>query len=264
MVKSLVHPPFVVQRCLYLDSHLEDMAFVCLANPTAGIFQGDHQRISVTVEPGAKAHITNQSATKIHAMPEGSASQETVLTVGDGGHLEFLPEPLIPFRGSRFRSSTSITVAPTGTLLYAELIAPGRTARGEVLAFDTLESRLTICRPNGPPLYHESYRLEPRAHSLLTVPVFGPFDTPVLGSLLALTGTVDAQAVARELLAAIRSETEQSPKIQVGISRLPQDNGVGVKVLASDTQTVKCALMCLASKARKLLLGYGLPHPRKY
>ena len=264
LVKRRVRPPFVVQRCLYLDSRQEDMAYVFLANPTAGIFQGDHQRISIAAGPGAKAHVTTQSATKVHTMPEGSASQEIELTVEDRGYLEYLPEPLIPFKGSRFSQSTTITVAPMGTLLYGDVITPGRIARGEILAYESLEIRLMAISPGGPPIYREAYRLEPKRRSPLTATIFGRFDTPVLGSFLAVAGPVGSQSVADELLAAAACETERSPEIEVGVSRLPQGSGVGVKILGSETQRVKSALMCLASRARTFLTGYPLPSPRKY
>ncbi len=106
LARKRVAPPLVVQRALYLDQALPDMAFIYLANPTAGILQGDHLKIRVKVAPGAKAHLTTQSATKVFAMPDGSALQETELTVEKGGYLEYLPDQLIPFRGARFSQRT--------------------------------------------------------------------------------------------------------------------------------------------------------------
>ena len=265
LVKRLVNSPFVVQRCFYLDGRLEDMAYVFLANPTAGIFQGDHQCIAVNVEAGAKAHVTNQSATKVHTMPEGSASQETQLTVGDGAYLEYLPEPLIPFKGSRFSQSTTITVAPTGTLLYWEILAPGRVARGESLAYEWLENRLTIRTPEGVPTYHEAYRLEPRLESPHSLAILGRSDTPTLGTLVIVSkSSVDGQAMADKCRQVVESGSgDQDDKI-VGLSCLPCGAGVGVKMIGTETQAVKSVLKALASGARKLLTGAELPESRKY
>ena len=130
LVTSMVRAPFVVQRPFYLDSVHDEMAFVFLANPTAGIFQGDIQRISVAVGPAARAHGTNQSATKVHAMPEGFAWQETELLIENDGYLEYLPEPIIPFKGARFGQRTRITVASTGSLLYGEILHRGGWPEG--------------------------------------------------------------------------------------------------------------------------------------
>ena len=268
LVRSLVRPPFVVQRAFYLDSLLEDMAFVFLANPTAGIFQGDFQRISIVVGPGARAHVTNQSATKVHTMPESisgaGASQETGLSVEDNAYLEYLPEPLIPFQGARLRQSTRISVAPGGALLFGEVTAPGRVARGEVLAYDYLQSRLTVCRPNGIPIYHESYRLEPRARDPRSPVIFGSAAAPTLGSLLIVSDSVDARGMADRLGQCARSEPGNNSQVSVGTTCLPGGSGVGVKVLGSETQQVKAVLTQLASEARRLITGAPLPLSRKY
>ena len=225
LVRSLVRPPFVVQRAFYLDSLLEDMAFVFLANPTAGIFQGDFQRISIVVGPGARAHVTNQSATKVHTMPESisgaGASQETGLSVEDNAYLEYLPEPLIPFQGARLRQSTRISVAPGGALLFGEVTAPGRVARGEVLAYGYLQNRLTVCRPKGIPIYHESYRLEPRARDPRSAVILGSAAAPTMGSLLIVTDRVDAQGMADRLGQCARSEFMNDTQVSVGTTCLP-------------------------------------------
>ena len=264
LAKSLVRPPFVVQRALYLDIGLDDMAFLFLANPTAGIFQGDHQRISVSLGPGARAHITTQSAAKIHAMPDSFAAQETCLTVEDGAYLEYLPEPLVPFQGARFRQESQVTVAPGGSLLYGEIIAPGRLARGESLAYEWLESRLTISRSLGGPIYHESYRLEPRTKSKLWSAVLGLVDTPVIGSLLVVSGKVDAGILVGRLRESVRAEWEREHGIRMGVTALAWNTGVAVKVMGAETQPVKIALTELASVARESITGAPLPFVRRY
>ena len=264
LVKSLARPPFVVQRTFYLDSQLDDMAFVFLANPTAGIFQGDRQSISIIVGPDAKAHVTNQSATKVHAMPESSAAQETGLVVEDCGYLEYLPEPLIPFGGSRFSQKTRINVAPTGMLLYWEIIAQGRIARGENLAYERLENRLTVRRPGGSLLYHETFRLEPRARSPLSMIILGSVAAPVLGSLLVVTGALDAQSMADRLRNEAPNLLASPQGVRMGVTCLPYEAGVGVKVLGPEIQPVKRVLTAMASAARELLTGAPLPPSRKY
>ncbi len=282
LVKSRIRPPLAIQRALYLDNSLPDMAFVFVANPTAGIFQGDHQHIKVEVQPGTKAHVSNQSANKIHAMPDSDAYQQTNLGVADNSYLEYLPEPLIPFRGSRFTQETRITVSETGSLLYSEITTPGRVARGEVLDFDWLVTRLTISRPvsgnscgppdvgpiYGDPIYHEAYRLEPRTNPLQTAAVLGRHYAPTLGSLLIITAVIPAPDLAAELRRIINPAADgveaMSPDLSIGATCLPGDCGVGVKVIGPDTQAVKSALTLLASASRHLLIGSPLPPSRKY
>ncbi len=235
------------------------MAFVILANPTAGIFQGDRQTIAVTLEPEARAHVTNQSATKVHRMPDSFAVQDTSLTIGESAHLEYLPEPVIPFKGARIRQETNISVASSGALLYGEIIAPGRVAFGENLDYESFQNCLTVSRPEGELLYREAYRLEPRVCPPWSPVVLGLADTPTLGFLLIVTAAVKAQVLQAHL-----QEGGVVEGTTMGITTLPRDCGVGIKVIGPEMQGVKSTLTALASKARQLLTGFGLPASRKY
>ena len=80
LIRSRTRPPLFVQRALYVDEALPDLAVVHLINPTAGVLAGDRLVVEVGLEARARARVTTQSATKLYAMPEGEASQETRLT----------------------------------------------------------------------------------------------------------------------------------------------------------------------------------------
>ena len=264
LVKSHVTPPLVVQRALYLDENLDDMAFVYLANPTAGIFQGDRQTIEIKVSPGAKAHVTNQSATKIHAMPELSAYQDTRLIVEDRGYLEYLPEPIIPFQGARFSQRANISVAATGTLIYAEILAPGRLAHGELLAYHWLRNSLTVSRPDGFPIYHEAYCLQPEVRLPLVNGILMDERRATLGTMLILTSDVQAAVLADKLRECLNGSLAASRDNEVGITSLSGGHGVGIKVIGSEAQSVKSVLTHLWSASRRQLLGAEAPALRKY
>lgn len=250
--------PLAIQRALYLDDRLRDMAFVMLVNPGPGILQGDHQTIRVEVKANARAHVTNQSATKLHRMPDSGAAVQTTLIVGDGAHLEYLPEPVIPFAGTRITQQTRITVASSGTLFFWEITAPGRVAFGESLEYEHLRNDLTISRPDGQALCREAFLLQPRLRSLRSAVVAGPVDHPTLGSLWIVSSRPDA-AVLRDRL----REAPIPDGARVGITTLPFDAGVGVKVIGPQLQVVKSILTSLAARARDLALGSPLTLCRK-
>ncbi len=63
----------------HLDAAAPDMAFVYVQNPTGGVFAGDRLLTSVTADPGARVHLTTQSATKLYRMEGGEARQELTL-----------------------------------------------------------------------------------------------------------------------------------------------------------------------------------------
>ena len=264
LVKSHVKPPLVVQRTLYLDENLDDMAFVYLANPTTGIFQGDRQTIEIKVSPGAKAHVTNQSATKIHAMPELSASLDTRLIVEEQGYLEYLPEPIIPFQGARFSQRAHISVATNGTLIYAEIIAPGRLAHGELLAYHHLSNSLTVSRPDGFPIYHEAYCLQPEVRFLLASGILMNERRSTLGTMLIVTNDLEAAVLADRLRECLYGSFAASWDNKVGITSLSGGHCVRIKVIGIETQSVKSILTHLWSASRRQLLGSEAPAPRKY
>jgi urease accessory protein len=272
LVRCQTKPPLVVQRALYLDETLPDMAFVYLCNPTAGVLQGDNLRVKVHLSPDAKCHLTTQAATKVYAMPLGSARQETCLDVSEGAWLEYLPDPVIPFSGSRFFQNTSITISPKATLIYGEIITQGRTARGESLAYTRLDSHLTVRTPDGLPIYHQSSSLMPGSRSPIGRGILGIagltgnngppglLGATVLGTLLVVAEGVESDLFRVWLLGLLA----EWGKVAAGVSLLPGGGGIGIKVLAEEVQLAKAVLRRAWAEVRREILGVDVPPLRKY
>ncbi len=120
--------------------HLDEGVLVVnVANPTAGLFAGDRIRYDIGVESGARMLLTAPSASRAHRIVEGDARVEQEFRVARGGWLECWPEMFIPQGGARYRQKTTVRVEEGGELLLIEMIAPGRTASGEVFAFAELD-----------------------------------------------------------------------------------------------------------------------------
>ena len=101
---------------------------------------------------GARAHLTTQSATKVHAMDANYGFVTQTIALADGAYLEFLPDPLLLHRGARFASRTRITIAPTATLLLfgdraARPQAPPCRTRASAVTLMALET--SAARPDG-------------------------------------------------------------------------------------------------------------------
>lgn len=111
---------------------------VQVVNPTAGILSGDTLKSDITVGPRAALLVTTPSATRIFQMDTGSAESRQRFEVQSEGWLDVLPEPLVPHRGSCFRQTTEIEAAPDANFFYADLLLPGRIARGETWAWTRL------------------------------------------------------------------------------------------------------------------------------
>ena len=165
--------PLAVVRAFALDG---GGALVHLHNLSGGVLGGDRLRLELEVGPGAWAQVTTTGATRVYrTLPSAETPIETrVARVASGGLLEYLPDPLIPFAGVRYRQETRIDLEPEAGLFWWETVAPGRAARGEIFGYERLDLRLEI-RAGGRLAAMERARLEPRQRPLDSPARLGPY-----------------------------------------------------------------------------------------
>src|SRR5215813_13375054 len=187
--------PYRAQRALYCDDAMPDLAHVFVITTTGCLLQGDRMALEIALAEGARAHVTTQSATKIHSMDANYAAQTQTISLADDAYLEFLPDPIIPHRRARFVSDTRITVAPSATLLYAEIIQPGRKHHHpeECFGAAVLSMALVLSRPGGGTLFAEKLLVEPRRYVMRQTGVMGPFD--VFANVLLCTPKEQAERI---------------------------------------------------------------------
>src|SRR5262249_55365932 len=94
--------PLHVYRPIHLDENLPGMAFVFVQQFGDGYVQGDRCRIDIDCGPGTEVHVTTQAATSVYRAQCNSATQHVNLRAAPGAVLEYLPDAVVPFRGSRF------------------------------------------------------------------------------------------------------------------------------------------------------------------
>jgi urease accessory protein len=134
--------PFHVGKA-YWDEEAKALR-VQVVNPTAGILEGDKLEMDIAVGRGAALLVTTPSASRVFHMRSGEAVASQRFSVETGGWLEFLPEPLVPHDQSSFRQTTKIDVAEGGEIVFADLLMPGRIARGETWAWSRLRLELAV------------------------------------------------------------------------------------------------------------------------
>ncbi len=88
--------PFLVQRALYWDEAMPQMPCIFIITTTGCVLQGDRMALEIEVGKNAQAHVTTQSATKVHMMNANYASQLQDIVVEEGGYLEYMPESAHP------------------------------------------------------------------------------------------------------------------------------------------------------------------------
>lgn len=247
--------PFLVQRALYWDQGLPDMACVYLITTSGGILQGDRYALEIEVAADASAHVTTQGATKIQSMDANYAAQAQTLRLHEGAYLEYVPEPVIPYRGSRFITETRIEAHPSATLFYSEILLPGRRYHhpDEYFGFDVFSSTTTGFTPEGRETFSEKFVLEPKRSPLRQVGVMGTFD--VWANVLLITPNACAEAIRARVDAELRS----TETLAWGAGILPNDAGLVFKVLGDEVQPVKTKVREFQAIVRDVVKGTTLP-----
>jgi urease accessory protein len=169
----------------------EDVLVVNIVNPTAGLLGGDRVDYDVAVEMGARVLLTAPSASRAHRIVEGDARVTQEYRVAAGGWLESWPEIFIPQGGARYRQRTSLRVEEGGGALLIEMLAPGRTASGEIHAFEELNWETEVFLGDVK-IARERYRLEPE--SAVLEAMRAQFATPYYASGLVVSSELSANS----------------------------------------------------------------------
>jgi urease accessory protein len=143
-----------------------------LINTSGGLVQGDRLNVAVALKHHAGACMMTQSANKIYGMEKNCAVQHNEIRLDSGAYLEFVPEPNIPYGGSRFFQSTTIHLKKNSTLFYWDIIYPGRYARGEEFLYDIYYSGLDMLI-EGEPALIDTIRIEPKKHDPRSAGILG-------------------------------------------------------------------------------------------
>jgi urease accessory protein len=166
-------PPWRVVRGFPTPSG-ETLAHV--HNLSGGILDTDSLSWQVDVGPGAQAQVTSTGATRVYRSrsPESRASQHMSMNIAAGAYLEYLPDQLIPFAGSRFDQTARVELARGGSLIWWDRIAPGREASDEIFRFESLTSDFELIA-DGEPVAIERWALSPLVQRLDSTARLGPF-----------------------------------------------------------------------------------------
>ncbi|MGB6673984.1 MAG: urease accessory protein UreD [Candidatus Nitrosopolaris sp.] len=249
--------PLFTQRALYLEESLPSMAYIYIMSPSGGILQGDRYRMDIVLKNKACAHITTQGATRVYRMERNYATQIVNVVVDEGCYLEFVPDQLIPFRDSRFYQTVNLKVHDNGTMLYSEMIVPGRVASGESFQYDICYMKALARNQNDNLRFIDIAILEPKKRNLNTVGILGTFD--VVGSTYILT---KADYV-KELKDEINSGLQKFTHFSGGASILPYNSGVIVRMLGNVASDIRNAIYEIIRITRKIILNASFSGMRK-
>ena len=260
---QLVHhyqkSPLQIMRPLYYDPLRPDMPLTFLISTGGGVLQGDRLRTDIVFGEDTSAHVTTQTHAKYYRMERDYATAMVNLTLAPGAFAEYLPDPVIPFADSRTYQLTRATVDESATLIASDTVYAGRVAHGERHRYKIFAADFEVRRPDGTIVLLDRVRLSPEEGGVGGAAVLD--DHEVLSMLYVVTAARPAQEVADHLHAVLADVVEGD--LLVGVSVLPYEAGVSVRMVGDDTIAVARAHTAAWGCVHELLTGKAAPRMRK-
>ena len=249
--------PLFIQRALYLEESIPSMAYIYVISPSGGILQGDRYRIVIKLSNNAHAHITTQGATRIYKMEKDYATQMIDIIVEEGCYCEYIPDQIIPYANSRFYQLTNLKVHENATMIYSEILVPGRVASGEKFEYDICYIKTLATNHVVKLRFIDALKLMPKKDNFKARGIMENFS--ILGNVYILAKVEHAKYLKEE----INSFVNNIRKIQGGASTLPDRHGVAVRLLGNTTEHVKEVVYEILNISRRTILGGSFSKMRK-
>lgn len=248
--------PLLTQKALHYDVANPSMAYLFLMSSSGGILQGDRYHIEISIKNKGIANITTQGATRIYKMDSNYAAQFVTIDVDDNSYLEFLPDQIIPYKKSRYFQQVKITSGIDSTIVYSEVITPGRVAMGELFDYDICYLRLAAKSKGGKILFMDAARLDPKEHQFSQIGVLGT--NSVFGTLYIMTKKEQLQKISDDLNMIL-----ENTDLMCGCSFLPGDSGLVVRMAGNSSEDIKTIIHSCVRIVRKHILNSTFDQMRK-
>ncbi len=247
--------PLIVQQELYFDEEMPEMPCVYILSSGGPNVDGDRYQQDIYLKKDSFAWISTGAATKLAEMRYNYSGLIQNITLEEGAYLEFMPEPVIPCRKTRFISDTNIVIDETATLFYSEIFMAGRKyyGEGELYQYDVLSVCSHAARPDGTRLFREKFVIDPHVENPRTLGVMGQYD--VFANVIVLTPKDCADKIYAETPAFI----DKKRRLAAGITHLPNGAGLLYKVVGMEPDPVRKMVREFCSTVRQSVKGKKVP-----
>lgn len=161
MTNCFQRPPLRASRALYFNAARPSEATVYMVETSGGLLAGDQNDFQIEVEEGANVRLIPQSATKIYPSFNGMWSSQNInINIASEARLTWKIEPVIPFEDAKFNGNTIINMASDSTLLWGEILAPGRLSHGERFNYTKVRTNFQVWK-NGECLIYDPLLFTP-------------------------------------------------------------------------------------------------------
>lgn len=249
--------PLSVQKEMYYDQFQPKMTHVYIVSSSGGILQGDKYMIDIILEKNALAHITTQGATRVYGMNVSNAIQVVNVSLDDGAYLEFIPDQIIPYKNSRFYQEINFRVHDNATMIYSEIISPGRIGMGEIFDYEICYLR-SIGKNHKDELRFTDYtKIEPKKMNLQDFGVLGQKQITATMYILAKRNDIE------KIIQSLETEIKNSSEIEFGWSTMTKENGILLRILGNTTRDVIRLVYDITKIVRKIVLHSDFHEIRK-
>jgi urease accessory protein len=258
LTRQRVPYPFHATRTFYLDQARPDLATLYLQSAAGGLYRGDRIALSVAAAPHSAAHVTTQAATIVHRTHRFPVEQSTRLEIGEHAFLALTPDPLVLFPGAEISCATEVTLAASGCAILADGIShhdpEGLGAEGFGRAFERYSNAVVVRDAAGRVLLNDRGSITGEAMFAPSSPL-GPYRA--VGTVFVLgrgAERCDAGLFDQRLAAA---------GCVAGFSKLPNNVGIGSRVLAANGGALARGLEAAFAAAFEALIGTPPARRRK-
>lgn len=253
ITRQYTQVPFQVQRALYPETSLPQMAYVYIMSTSGGILQGDRCYTKVSLKNNAMVHMTTQGATRVYSMNSNSAIQDVTISVDENCYLEYVPDQIIPYKNSRYYQKVNLNWHQNSTLIYSEILTSGRVGMGESFEYDICYFK-TACKDQTKKIrFLDNYKIEPK----LQEKRFGIFgDYTITGTVYILTNkdVTDLENSVNKIM---------NNDVSLGTSILPHNSGIMVRMLGNKTSDIFDLIFKTITLSREIILGTSFSKIRK-
>lgn len=248
--------PLYTQRVLHYDVANPDMAYLFIMSPSGGLLQGDRHRMDITLKNGAIANLTTQSATRIYKMDSNYATQIININVDADCYLEFIPDQIIPYKNSRYYQKVNITADDSATVVYSEVVTPGRVAMGELFDYDICYLKTVGKDHNNKIKFIDTSLLNPKEQTFSHLGILDKYTT--FGTVYILTKKDHLHEIQEKI-----NNIFENSEVSGGCSILPDNSGLVVRILGNYFDDIKTTIYETIRIVRKQILNSSFDGIRK-
>ena len=224
-------PPLRASRALHMNPKNPAEATVYMVETAGGLVAGDQNKFKINLAEDTSVCLIPQSATKAYPSFNGMWSTQNIdVSIGSNATLAWKTEAMIPFETAKFNGKTVINMAKDATLLWGEILAPGRTTRGEIFEYEDVRTNFQVWLEDECLIY-DALSFTPDETDLVQLGLLE--EHLYVGSLWFVSPNAHEIDIKK-----LNEELQEIKEVQVGAALL-EEKAVNLRWLASDLVILK-------------------------